>query len=71
MKINSKIQLQRKFNTISGVQANSLLRFKNDGNLEAVSQDYQGLVPQIKVIASSTASVSCKRGSTVIPLSAK
>lgn len=71
MKINSKIQLQRKFNTISGVQANSLLRFKSDGSLEAVSQNYQGLLPQIKVIASPTATVTCKKGTTVISLSAK
>ena len=65
MKINSKIQLQRKFNTISGVQANSLLRFKSDGNLEAVSQNYQGLLPQIKVIANSNSTVSCKTSSNV------
>lgn len=61
--ITDKIELEKKFNTISGVQVGSLLRFNGNGELEAVSGDLGGITPQIKVVAVPGSTVSCKRKS--------
>lgn len=64
--IIDKINLQKNFNTIPGVTENCLLRFRNDGILEAVSSSSQGILPQIKVIASISATVQCRNSNNQV-----
>lgn len=63
MILTNKISLQEKFNTIAGVQQNSLLRFNSSGQLEAVTESSSGILPQIKVYANASATVTCKNAS--------
>lgn len=59
--ITDKIGLEKKFNTIPNVQVGSLLRFNDNGELEAVSGDLGSIAPQIKVVAVSGSTVSCSK----------
>lgn len=62
--ISEKTTLQEKFNTVPGVAVNRLLKFNNNGELEAVSISAQGILPQIKVIATAGYIVTCKKNVT-------
>ena len=62
--IAEKTTLQEKFNTLPGVSANKFLKFNNNGELEAVSPSSQGILPQIKVIATAGYIVTCKKNAT-------
>lgn len=63
MKLDSKIQLEKKFNTIPNIAVGSLLRFNSSNELEAVSPGNEGIMPQIKVYAPTNATVSCTKSS--------